>query len=53
MLNKIDYQQADLTSEKLDNNKTSEMIQSVPIYDDVFDFIGDWILKDFLEHEGG
>ena len=53
MAKNIEYKQPDLKDEDLRNDNTPERIQSVLVSNGVFDFIGDWILKDFLEHEGG
>lgn len=53
MAKNIEYQQPDLKDEELGNDNLPERIQSVLVSNGVFDFIGDWILKDFLEHEGG
>lgn len=53
MAKNIEYQQLDLKDEDLGNDNTPERIGSVLVSNGVFDFIGDWILKDFPEQEGG
>lgn len=53
MAKNLEYQQSDLKDEDLGNDNTPERVRSILVSIDVFDFIGDWILKDFLEHEGG
>lgn len=53
MAKNLEYQQSDLKDEDPGYDNTPDSIQSVLVSNGVFDFIGDWILKDFLEHEGG
>ena len=53
MANILEYNPPYLANKELEDNKTPDTIQKVSVSDDVFDFIGDWILKDFLEHETG